>query len=106
MNLKGTRDMTPQRAARKRAYELRKWAEGIRDFVEKGKVEIYQEERRSGSGKVLRKEALKTRGMDEHEGRKLIQEAERLELLAAVTLEYLGINDEPNGTPKSRPVKT
>lgn len=86
--------MTPQRAARKRAKELRTWAQGLRDFVNEGKVEVYQEGKKSQRGKVLKKEGTKSRGINEEEGRKMIQEAERMELLAALTLEYLGLNDE------------
>ena len=85
---------TPQRAARMRSTELREQAAQLRAFVAAGKVETYREEARTQRGKLKRKEGLKTRGMNDHEGRRIIQEAERLELLADLTLEGMGITDK------------
>jgi hypothetical protein len=85
--------MTPQRAARSRAKELREWAKGIRDFVAMGQVEKWKEEQRSQRGKLLSKEGIVSVGMDKRDGQRLIQEAERMELLAKLTLEQIGIND-------------
>lgn len=83
----------PQRAARLRARELREMAQNIRDFVATGQVEKWKEEQRSQRGKLLSKEGIVSVGMDKHDGQRLIAEAERLELLADLTLEHIGIND-------------
>ena len=88
-----TRDKTPQRAARTRAKELRMWAAGLRDFVREGQTEKYQEERYNKTRKTTTKEGLKVQGMNEGEARKIIQEAERMELLADITLEILDIRE-------------
>lgn len=88
-----THDKTPQRAARARATQLRQWAKGLRDFVAEGKVENYQLERRSKSGKILRHPGTRQSALTEEKGRKLIHEAERMELLADLTLEQLGIRE-------------
>ena len=85
---------TPQRAARMRSTELREQAAQLRAFVAAGKVETYREEVRTHRGKLKHAEGLKTRGMNDHEGRKIIHEAERLELLADLTLEGMGITDK------------
>ena len=88
-----TRTKTPQRAARSRAKELREVAQNIRDFVAMGQVEKWKEEQRSQRGKLLSKEGIVSVGMDKHDGQRLIAEAERMELLADLTLEQIGIND-------------
>lgn len=88
-----TRDKTPQRAARHRANQLREWAHGLREYVEEGQVESWKTEKLSKTGKVLRKGGLRSRAITDQEGRKMIQEAERLELLAALTLEALGLKE-------------
>lgn len=93
MNLGYTHTKTPQAAARSRASELRNQAANLRAFVMEGKVEFFKEDLITERGKVIRKEGLKVRGMLQEEGRKLIQEAERLELLADLTLEAIGITD-------------
>jgi hypothetical protein len=85
---------TPQRAARRRSTELREQAAQLRAFVTAGKVETYRAEARDHRGKLKHAEGLKTRGINDHEGRRIIQEAERLELLADLTLEGLGITDK------------
>ena len=88
-----TRDKTPQRAARSRANQLREAAQGLRDYVNEGQVESWKTEKLSKTGKVLRKGGARTRAITDQEGRNLIQEAERLELLAALTLEALGLKE-------------
>ena len=88
-----TRDKTPQRVARHRANELRNWAYGLREYVNEGQVESYKAEKLSKTGKVLRKGGLRSRAITDQEGRNMIQEAERLELLAALTLEALGLKE-------------
>lgn len=87
------RDEALKRIARKRASELREWAKGLREYVDRGKVETWRPERRSERGKLLNKDGVKFTGMSVDDGRKLIHEAERLELLATLTLESLGIKE-------------
>lgn len=86
-----THDKTPQRAARARATQLRQWAKGLRDFVAEGQIEKYNVERRSKTGKILCHPGARSTAMTEEKGRKIIHEAERMELLADLTLESLGI---------------
>ena len=69
-------------------------ASELREFVIAGKVETYRAEARTQRGKLKHAEGLQTRGMNDHEGRKIIHEAERLELLAGLTLEGMGITDK------------
>ena len=90
----GDLSRTPQRVARNKAKELRNMAQEIREYVRLGKVERWQLETRSKRGKVIAKEGARYEGITVEQGRKLIAEAERLELLACVTLEGLGINEE------------
>ena len=85
---------TPQRAARMRSTELREQAAQLRAFVAAGKVETFQVGEYYPGGKLKRKDGLKTRGINDHEGRRIIHEAERLELLADLTLEGMGITDK------------
>ena len=90
----GDLSRTPQRVARNKAKELRAMAQEIREYVRLGKVERWQPETRSERGKVIAKEGARYEGITVQDGRRLIAEAERLELLASVTLEGLGINEE------------
>lgn len=87
------RDEVLKRVARRRASELNTWAQGIREYVERGKVESWQPERRSERGKLLSKEGVRAKGLTPDQGRKMIHEAERLELLATLTLEALGLKE-------------
>ena len=87
------RDELLKRVARHRANELNTWAQGLREYVNRGKVESWRPERVSERGKLLSKEGVKVKGLTPDQGRKMIQEAERLELLAALTLEALGLKE-------------
>ena len=69
-------------------------AANIREYVKNGKVETWKPETRSQRGKLLSNGGARYEGITVQDGRKLIAEAERLELLASVTLEGLGINEE------------
>ena len=69
-------------------------AQEIREYVRLGKVETWKPEVRSQRGKLLSNGGARYEGITVQDGRKLIAEAERLELLASVTLEGLGINEE------------
>ena len=94
----GDLSRTPQRAARSKAKELRAIATELREFVHLGKVETYKPESRSQSGKLLCKEGIRVEGITAIEGLRIIQEAERLELLAALTLEGMGIANDTQCT--------
>jgi hypothetical protein len=90
----GDLSRTPQRVAKRQAKEYQTMAANIREFVKNGKVETWKPEMRSQRGKLISKEGARYEGITVEQGRKLIAEAERLELLASVTLEGIGINDE------------
>ena len=90
----GDLSRTPQRVAKRKAKELRAMAHELREFVKQGKVETWKPEVRSQRGKVISREGIRLQGITVQQGRKLIAEAERLELLASVTLEGLGIIEE------------
>lgn len=90
----GDKSRTPQRIARARAKELRQLAQNLREFVLEGKVETYRPEQRAQSGKILCREGMKITGVTGHEGQRIIEEAQRMELLAELTLEGLGLPKE------------
>lgn len=87
----GELSRAPQRAARMRSDELKEIAANLRKFVEIGFTETYYAERRSKTGKLISKGGTKVEGMPVEEGKRIIIEAERLELLAALTLESMGL---------------
>lgn len=90
----GDLSRTPQRVAKHKANEYRTMAANIREYVKNGKVETWKPETRSQRGKLISKEGVRYEGITVQEGRKLIAEAERLELLASLTLEQLGLKEE------------
>ena len=69
-------------------------AQEIREYVRLGKVETWKPEVRSQRGKLLSNGGARYEGITVQDGRRLIAEAERLELLATLTLEGIGIINE------------
>ena len=74
-------------------------ASELREFVQAGKVETYKQEVKSERGKVIGKEGIRVQGITARDGQRIIAEAERLELLAALTLEGIGIREECKTSP-------
>jgi len=84
-------DKTVIRVAARKNKELMELAQSLREFVMEGKVETYVLDHTSVNHRKTTKEHLKVTGMTEGEAWKCIHEAERLELLALLTLESVSL---------------